>query len=220
MTGTIVIVPFRPDHGWRDQLWHFLRDHYWAPMGYEVVVGWHLGDEPFNRSKAINGAADRMWRHAIIADCDTWVPPGQLHRAVMNAKITKHLSAAFDAVVELTQPTTTDLLKGKIGLDDSFGTARVRRRDLETQSSMLVVTRELWDKVGGFDERFEGWGGEDNAFWKACSLHGGRPHRISGNAYHLWHPAADGKHAGQEYTKNLALWRRYEAAQTKEDLPC
>lgn len=217
--STIVIAPYRPDGGWRDRLWQFLLATYWKPMGYPIVVGEHL-DGVFNRSKAINDAADRDWKYAIIADCDTWVPAGQLHRAVMNAKITNHLSAAFDSVVELTQPTTQDLLEGKIGLTDSLGTARIRRRDLETQSSMLVVSRPLWDRVGGFDENFTGWGGEDNAFWKACTLHGGRPHRISGNAYHLWHMPADGKHSGPEYTKNLALWRRYESAQTIEDLPC
>lgn len=217
--STIVIVPYRPDGGHRDRIWHFLRENYWKPMGYQVVVGWHT-QGPFNRSKAVNGAADRMWTQAIIADSDTWVPPGQLYRALMNSKITKHLSAAFDAVVEVTQPSTEDLLTGRIGFDDSLGCARIRRRDLETQSSMLVISRSLWDKVGGFDERFEGWGGEDNAFWKACALHGGTPHRMSGNAYHLWHTPADGKHTGPEYTRNLALWRRYESASTIKDLPC
>lgn len=217
---TIVLVPYRSDGGHRDTLWTFLSEKYWKPLGYKVVIGQDDGSESFNRSRAINRAADRDWKYAIIADADTWVPAGQLRRAVMNAKITGHLSTAFDSVVELTQPTTAALLDGKIDMNDSFGCLRVRRRDMETQSSMLVVPRLLWDRVGGFDERFQGWGGEDSAFWKACTLHGGRPHRVSGNAYHLWHVPAEGKFTGPEYTKNLALWRRYEAAQTTEDLPC
>jgi len=215
----IVIVPYRPDRGHRDELWSFLRDRYWEQSGYDVVLGEHL-DGPFNRSKALNQAADRAWQYAIIADSDTWVPAANLHRALLTAKISQRLTAAFDSVVEISQLCTRDIVAGRLSLEDSFATDCVRRRDMETQSSMLVVPRTLWDKVGGFDENFEGWGGEDSAFWKACTLHAGQPHRVAGNAYHLWHPPANGKRTGPEYAKNLALWRRYESAQTIKDLPC
>lgn len=211
----IVIVPYRPDHGHRDRLWAFLRDTYWP--GFDVVVGEH-SDGPFNRSAAINRAADRDWDIAVIADADTWVPRKQLSHAVWTCRVTGRLTAAFTDVVELTQPTTDDILNKKIGLDDSFGCVRVRRRPLETQSSMLVVSRPLWDAVAGFDEQFVGWAGEDNAFWKACTLHGGEPHRIPGNAYHLWHTPAQRSHP--DYDANQTLWRRYQQAHTIKDLTC
>jgi hypothetical protein len=214
----IVIVPYRPDHGHRDKLWKHLKDQYWVHQPYELVVGEHLSG-PFNRSEAINQAADRPWDVAVIADADTWVPAKQLHHAIELAEQSRRLVAAFNAVVELSQPCTENILIGRTSLAGSFEATKVRTRDLETQSSMLVIHRDLWDRVGGFDPRFSGWGCEDNSFWKACDLHAGTEH-VSGNAYHLWHSPARGKGHGIEYRRNLNLWHRYETARTVDELPC
>lgn len=213
----IVAIPYRPDFGHRDQLFTHLKDHYWNQIGFELLVG-HDTEGPFNRAKAVNQALSGRWDVAVIADADTWVPAKQLHRAILTARITKRLVAAFDAVVELSRDCTTDILSGKTSLAGSFHADRVRTRHMETQSSMLVIPRKLWDQVGGMDERFEGWGAEDNAFWHACTVHGGEPDRISGNAYHLWHPAAPGKASGIQYKRNVNLWLRYERARTVEQL--
>lgn len=215
MTNIKVIVPYRPDQGHRDKLWAYLKTHYWTHQPYEIVVGEHL-DGPFNRAKAVNLAADCEWDIAIIADNDTWVPAKQLHKAITITNVTKKLTAAFDAVVELSQPCTDNILTGRTTLAGSFTTTRVRTRELETQSSMLVVHRQLWDQVGGMEERCQGWGAEDNIFWHACSILGGEPNRISGNAYHLWHSPA--RQHGIDYKRNLNLWRRYENARTVEEL--
>lgn len=215
---TVTAIPYRPDFGHRDQLFTHLKDHFWNQIGFELLVG-HNTEGPFNRAQAINTALDCDWEIAVIADADTWVPAKQLHRAILTARVTGRLVAAFDAVVELSRTCTNDILRGKTPLSGSFGADKVRTRELETQSSMLVMPRTLWDNVGGMDERFQGWGCEDNAFWKACTLHAGEPDRITGNAYHLWHPTAPGKNGGIQYKRNLNLWRRYQHATTVEELP-
>ena len=211
----IVIVPYRPDNGHRDTLWNFLKTHYWAHD--EVVVGEHVGG-PFNRSKAINQAANRDWDVAVIADADTWVPRFQLDSAITIAKMTNRLTAAFSMVGELTPGCTQTILACQ-SLDAPLSMQKIRTRALEVQSSMLVVTRKLWDQTGGFDERFAGWGGEDNAFWHAATLHSGEPQRIPGYAYHLWHPEAQGKRQGITYRRNNSLWNRYARATQVEELP-
>src|SRR5690606_20504372 len=51
-----------------------------------------------------------------------------------------------------------------------------------------VVSRAMWEDVGGFDERFVGWGHEDRAFVHAVEvLHGPRA-RVPGHMLNLWHP--------------------------------
>jgi hypothetical protein len=62
----------------------------------------------------------------------------------------------------------------------------------------IVVTREAFESIGGFDDEFSGWGGEDNDFWDRASAAGG----TYGYGYlpfvHLDHPAQEEKLQGRE----------------------
>ncbi|QCK82219.1 hypothetical protein E5Z46_08125 [Geobacillus kaustophilus NBRC 102445] len=51
--------------------------------------------------------------------------------------------------------------------------------------------------VGGFDERFSAWGGEDDAFSSAVNTLCGHYKRLEHTIYHLWHPVVG-------YENNLA----------------
>lgn len=212
----IVIVPYRPDDGIRDQLWRFLHKTYWAKQPFDVVVGEHVDGE-FNRSTAINTAADRAWDVAVIADADTWIPTPQLLKAIHLAGENDRLVSGLTMVAELTAGCTQTMLACQC-LNAPLTVGRVRTKDIDTQSSVIAVNRNLWDRTGGFDERFVGWGGEDNAFWKTCHILAGEPLRIPGYAYHLWHPASPHKHRGSLYTANRRLWERYQAATTDTEL--
>lgn len=218
----VVLVPYRAGGGHRDRLWRHLRDNYWALTTYPLFVGGDDADGPFNRSAAINAAAAAAgdWDAAVIADSDTWVPQDRLAEAVRVALDTGRLVSALTGVAELDARFTADILSGSMTMP-GVGLERVRSGELDTQSSMLVVPRPLWDAIGGFDERFCGWGGEDNAFWRAATILGGAPHRIPGYAYHLWHepalPAAD-RGADNDYRANLTLWNRYRVARNERML--
>jgi len=213
-----VLIPFRPDHDRRDRLFAHLRDWYWEPLSFPIVTG-ESPDGPFNRSAAINDAATKAgdWDIAIIADNDTWVPVDQLISAIGKTNSTRRLTAAFTSVVELSQECTDALLEPPMTVQD-FGIDQIRTDPLCVQSSMLVVHRELWDQVGGFDEQFTGWGAEDNAFFLACTLAAGEPHRIPGHAFHLWHQPAQRDMRDIHYRANQKRWRRYQQANTLADI--
>jgi hypothetical protein len=218
-----VLVPWRPDGGRRDDLWRYVRRSFWSTLpGFRIVTGRSPGG-PFNRSAAVNDAAALAgnWRVAVIADNDTWVPPAQLLAAVDTATKSQRLTAAFSRVVELSRDYTDGLLDGSASLAD-FNIDWVRTEALGVQSSMLVVPRELWNNIGGFDEKFAGgWGGEDNAFWRAASILAGEPMRVPGCAFHLWHePAATDAYKRYDpgYRANLARWNRYRVASTVPQL--
>lgn len=61
------------------------------------------------------------------------------------------------------------------------------------QGGSIAATREAYTAVGGFDEGFVGWGGEDNDFRERAHAHG----HVYASGYlpmiHLWHPAQPGK---------------------------
>ncbi|OBY33476.1 galactosyltransferase-related protein [Mycolicibacter kumamotonensis] len=225
-----VLVPYRGDNGWRDDIWTYLKATYWAQLrnDYTVFAGHSSLDNPpetvFSRSSAINTMAHRAdlqqpddWDVAVIADADTWVPSHQLDDAVILARRTGRLAFAFTSVIELSEHYTKRLVEtngDRVWPD----VERVRTAEIETQSSMLVVPRKLWDRVGGFDERFIGWGCEDNAFAHAATILGGSPLRIEGAAFHLWHPSADKitRMMDPQWRANHELWKRYANEATCE----
>jgi hypothetical protein len=58
----------------------------------------------------------------------------------------------------------------------------------------VAVARSAFDAIGGYDESFVGWGGEDIEFWERC-----RTRKVWEYAYlpivHLWHAPQPGKRA-------------------------
>jgi hypothetical protein len=60
-------------------------------------------------------------------------------------------------------------------------------QNLEAGGSM-AIRADTYRAIGGMDETFVGWGGEDNEFWDRCLT---RPTWIWGYEpiVHLWHPS-------------------------------
>jgi predicted glycosyltransferase involved in capsule biosynthesis len=52
----------------------------------------------------------------------------------------------------------------------------------------IILSAENYYKVGGFDERFKGWGAEDDAFYNKCISLGISVHRLKADLVHLHHP--------------------------------
>lgn len=57
----------------------------------------------------------------------------------------------------------------------------------------IAITREGYERVGGFDEAFVGWGGEDNEFWERAQTLKVWPYGYL-PLVHLWHPGQPGKY--------------------------
>jgi len=73
-----------------------------------------------------------------------------------------------------------------------FGGLRARRSTASViqnvRGGSVAITREAYDTIGGFDESFVGWGGEDLEFWERAETR-----RATRFGYlpmiHLWHAA-------------------------------
>lgn len=202
----VVLVPRRSDP-WRDRLWRYVRTKLEREVDWPVVEG--VSDPgPFNRAAAINRAAkQRTWQVAVILDADTVVDPERLRLGVEEAG-RGLLVLPHDNFRSLTRRATNQVLAGRILPEEG----EVRWVRNETNSSCLCIGRDLWDEVGGFDERFRGWGFEDAAFYAACRQLAGAQ-RIGGPVHHLWHPRSREKDPGRpDYTRNRELAERYKRA--------
>lgn len=186
---TVVLVPRRGGGEFRERNWETVRGEI-EGLGYQLVVA-DSEDEPFSVARSYNLAAARAghWDKAILWEADGWCPPDQVHAAVDAA--TDGLVYCYDRWVKLNEEGTRAFWDGK---RSEFGRRLLRRRQQPYPLTILgagprVVTSDLWEATGGFDERFLGWGPEDQDFAHRCEAVA--PHsRIDGNGYDLWHPTA------------------------------
>lgn len=212
-----VLIPFRASDIRRDQLLAYTTKWLESHHDWPVVIG-ESPPGPFSRSAALNDAARKAgaWDLVVVHDGDTVVPGRQLSGAVQMAQVTGRVVFAFTSVVELSRDCTDAILaSGDLSLDDLRIDA-VRVAPLEIQSSALVIPRPVWEKVGGFDEKFRGWSAEDNAFYRAVEICCGAPYRIPGHAFHLWHEPGRPHRNDPSYQSNQRRWRSYKAADTPD----
>jgi glycosyltransferase involved in cell wall biosynthesis len=146
-------------------------------------------DERFNKAKALNaGVQASRARSLVLHDADIVVPADYL-RATSTC-----LEQGWDVVQPLrflfllSPEQTTRFLEGP-----GFPVPRVVR-DVQQNfaGGSTAVAKDAYVGVGGHDERFEGWGGEDTDF--LCRLRGHR--RMPGSfapGVHLWHAPAPEK---------------------------
>jgi hypothetical protein len=89
----------------------------------------------------------------------------------------------------LTEHYTDDLLQKDPAKEDFYSAEYNSNWKMMSQSvaGVLVMPREAYETVRGYDERFLGWGYEDNAFQLDLDKFWGKHDRTAGSVYHLWH---------------------------------
>lgn len=190
-----IVVPYRASSPERVAAWAHSR-HYLEQLGLPIVEA--DSDGEWSRAQAINRAAAGAWDVAAIVDADTVQEPGELLAAIFAAysagaalvpwdvryKLSREGSLRFMAAHDWYEPPAGDL-------DAEDPTPPDLR--VVTRGGTIVVARAAWDAVGGFDERFTGWGHEDVAFRVACQmLAPGGLRETPGTLWHLWHERAAG----------------------------
>lgn len=157
---------------------------------------------PYCRSWAFNvGARHARGAVLVLHDNDMLIPVD--YAAYVLARIAQGYEVinAKRFIFYLNCGHTADVFQGKAGLLDEPPDTIVQ--NLEGGGS-VAITRAGFDLIGGMDESFIGWGGEDNEFWqRAQTLRtwpwGALP------LVHLWHEAQPGKRSGTQPNQLLHL---------------
>lgn len=222
----VFLVPRRKDNGPRDALWAYARRRWETLFPDWPVIEGHHDDGPFNRSKAINRAAEEAgeWDVAIVIDSDVMVSRAQVVAAVERASepggpVTWAHRRWRGIRRDATERLVADRYVWGDELDRDELDLIVERTNPLSWSCCIAIPRWVFDDLGGFDERFEGWGFEDMAFQSViCGLYPWD--RIEGDVVHLWHPRSEERivpgqprlTATREYVVNARLGRRYMVA--------
>jgi len=148
-------------------------------------------DLPYNRSWALNaGARQAKGKLLVLHDNDFLAPQ------VYASELMKEFSRGSEVInlkrfiFYLSKKGTECIIAGnRLIIKDA--PERIVQ-NLEAGGS-VAVSRDAYFAIGGFDESFIGWGGEDNEFWDRAQTRKVCPYGYL-PLVHLWHAGQPDKH--------------------------
>jgi GT2 family glycosyltransferase len=141
---------------------------------------------PYSRAWAFNvGARGALGRVLVLHDNDMLAPVDYGKEVIARFEDGYEVMNVKRFIFYLTEVHTATVLSGSESLSARPPDKVVQ--NLEAGGS-LAITREGYFAIGGFDESFVGWGGEDNEFWERAQTRRVWPYSYL-PIVHLWHPA-------------------------------
>ena len=174
-------------------------------------------DGLFNRSWGFNvGYKKSMGKYLIFGDNDVIINKTDLNNIINDIKNYKILNP-YSEIIDTTNNEATEIKNsGKLP-----SIKRKGRSGINFSGGMVIFEREIFEIIGGWDEDFRGWGGEDDAlsFHRIPKIVGGDKMKTLNNvAYHLWHERGVNDTKKQEhYKKNIEKLKWYKKS-NKEDI--
>jgi hypothetical protein len=169
---------------------------------------------PFNKSWGLNIAARQVtapW--LFFGDADMMLPEGLQASAELLAQSIEVVKP-YDRLIDLTQAQTLALDDGEMPIAQLQSRGKADRTHLGEHivlaGGVFAMQASSFARMGGFDERFLGWGGEDDAM--TLKIQRLRPSVVvqEASALHLYHdrdPATLTAHPN--YVSNVALLEHY-----------
>jgi hypothetical protein len=177
----------------------------------------------FNKAWGFNIAARLSEQPVLVfSDADV-IAYGMLDKSIAHCAATYSVVKPYRSIVDLSPEQTARVHGGEYDLlpPRAAGSANSREAGGEYVvicGGLFVMRAAAFRQLGGWDERFRGWGGEDDALsyllqrQQLSTLEfDERP------ALHLWHPRSPARSlADPDYQNNCALLERYRRYSTQE----
>jgi GT2 family glycosyltransferase len=165
-----------------------LRDADIGPTKHILVPSSSKGQQ-FNKSAAFNkGVVSSTSEYIVLHDADILVPMNYTQRVYNTLKV--HESCHFGKqVLYLTQPSTSDVNRSH------SVTAKKRQCNQAVdyfEGGSLAVRKAIYIRIGGFDERFVGYGVEDCEFYHRLKDQSNLNSERVVKMIHLWHDRTPG----------------------------
>lgn len=147
-------------------------------------------DMPYCRSWAFNVGVSYAKGHLLILhDNDLLVPADYAAQALNRAERGFDVVNLKRYIFYLSEHHSRAVCDGTSSPLDSAPEAIMQNSQ---GGGSIVITRDAYERIGGMDESFVGWGGEDIEFWERAQTlsvwHWGVLSLL-----HLWHPGQPGK---------------------------
>lgn len=225
--GISIIIPFRcPDkNNRRTHNFNWLKK-YWKYQlpGAEVIVGHdHRIDLPFSKSTAVNNAAAKATGDVfVIVDADGYVSIEAIlecAKQIRRARSRGHRLwyVPYRQFYRLTEEASNRVLESSSRRPYQFSTPPPLDAILDTSGSqhghwfgalIQIMPKEAFEEVGGWDNRFRGWGGEDHAAMRAMDTLYWHHKTLPGQVLHLWHPMLSPKGTDSWVHWKYRIWEK------------
>ena len=180
-----VIVPWRSADPHRIAAWDHVRP-LWHELGVDLCVADDGRTEgPFSVSRAQNRARALARTDRLLMYGADQLPPTPERLAWIEARLDRHPWTAVYATTRIYwQEATAHIING---LSPAMF---IKWSHLICMcTGILAMRTDVWDDLGGMDERFAGWGAEDTALRFALrTLHPAGNDAGEGELWSLWHP--------------------------------
>ncbi len=203
-----ICIPWRSDHGWRETLFEWVLPA-WHDTGFEICVGVDDDGGPINVSRALNRARAQATGDVLVVAAADHIPVPEAALSASRIAAVHGWSPVFAATAGITRDATEKVIAG-----EPVNIAASITGQVPFCTALLAVRRDVWDAVGGWDERFHGWGCEDTAFRLTLeTLYPDPPWPEPLRTIALWHEAAD----KGRFDANAALLGEYIACEGNPD---
>jgi hypothetical protein len=203
-----ICIPWRSDNGWRAQVFDWVLPA-WQRTGLDVRVGHDDGTGPINVSKALNHARSQSSSAVLVIASADHIPDVHAVIEASAAAMDHGWAPLFTATAGISLDATRDVINGL----DVDVTQHITG-EAPFCTALLAVRADVWDEIGGWDERFHGWGCEDTAFRIVLeTLYPDPPELTPRRSIALWHEAAD----RSRFDANVLLLNEYIACQNQPD---
>ena len=169
-----------------------------TPGRINAISLFDLSYEPFNRGKAFNFGVAHSGAQGndllCLMDADMLVDPlwvsrclDQIAAAEKSGRLPGVLLPYTAAIYMDTATTAAAIEAGDPGKVET-----IAGETFHSQGGCIWITAELYEQVGGHDDRYVGWGSADRDFYQRIQTHLGQPPpRLDQPLYHMDHPAPD-----------------------------
>ncbi|OYP39160.1 hypothetical protein CGZ80_00490 [Rhodopirellula sp. MGV] len=144
----------------------------------------------FNKSIALNRAAELATGEVLLVHDGDYVVPADFVRTTLTQIGSADGIRPCRFIFHLDRVTTQRVLE-QHRLPEVVGIEKI----VQNNPTPMAVKRDAYQRIGGHDEDYFGWGGEDTEFISrlrtSSMIEGGTTF-----ALHLWHPAAPKKASG------------------------
>lgn len=219
MKDLAFIIPYRSDNGYRDKIFDWILKRYSVLFpNSKVYISDSDPSKKFNRSQARNNAFKlSKEKYVAFCDADTFWSPSIVFNALPNL-------SACNWIIPYNKYYITQPVSSVKILDSSVNIEFISSEysyDIIVQSHpydilmppisgiQLFESDKFW-LTGGFDERYDGWGYEDNAFVFTANNKIGQYSRLDGSICHIWHPPShDANIDGPQVINNRNYYHTY-----------